>query len=632
MSRKKNSGSVMGANQETGAAPQQQRDIANALEGITFSAPGVKLDERTSRSLQQQQILALGVPAADVPEAELARGQQIDARVTEQQLNTVIAHYAAAQLNFLDALQDRTYEPPAKVLLGPTSRVVDHVLRGDGLQYLAGRLLKEGKEEELRRAINDGPGGGEAVWERPGTPVETVASIIRWAYLRGADKKRIRTDDQIRKWMSETMEQAGYDTRPRLGGVIAVGTALTAVLGRSPTMFALGTLPADIIKHLNPQTEVVGDDPAVRTLIDLPRSSAAAGNFAISCSGGPLPLPAGLESFLVNGQTAGAQDISSFDILVVGAKSPAGFGGVTIDRMRALGREHSLMVLTGVQSLADDRESKAFFDHVQASHDEGTAMALLYSESKVPEREVDVWREIRERRCIEYLGINAAETYDFLARIAADSRGENRLGLAPAVIDSLQEALRIGASDGGVWKSGREVPAWLFRSAVLLQDILEIPVVRVRGKFCDVLLAAPDVKGVAPHSVKNNMIISRNMGTLKTANVTGLIDQPGELGVLRNVPAGPTLAALQLLGDQAAMFGAENQQLGWSFRPSHLPHTLWTRLADRRYCFAVPPIDFYDRSGGTQSAGDTIDVTFVTEEMNGLMACALQANKLRARR
>lgn len=591
-------------------------DAAARLESLEVPSICIPTDSATPMELLARQGADLGVSLPQIPDAELEKGRCVDARVTEAQQNAISAKYSAAQISFLKDVAARVDSGGRRVLFGPTSRVVDHVLKGDALAVLAARLAAEGKRDELLRAIDKGPCSGDVAFEPAATPVELIANIVRWSVLRGVDKKRFRVSDDIRSWIGETLEHASYDSVSRLGGVSAVGSALAEVLGHTPTMVSLGAIPAQILQFMPPGLSVIGSDRQAKTLADIPVDEAQAGNFCIASRGDPVELFPG-ESLLVNGEAVSNDALGTFDILVTGAGSVPGFADIDTARLKAIGAEHSVMVLTGTRDLSTDKSLSEMLEALNALHSEGMPIALLYAETKAPAIEVKLWKSLREQGLVEFFGMNTSEAYDICSRILSDYNGENTLDLSGEQAEKFAAALACAAEDVPPWKNGRENPRWLFLCAEVLQAVLDIPAVRVRGRSCDVLLVEKTSAEFSEQGVVNHLIVSRDLGTLKTANSTGLLDCDGELGILRNIPSGEHLAALHVVADECAAF---NRRYCASPAPCvDIALSCKTVLADGRRCFAVPPVEMYDKKGGTQSAGDTMDVTFVMEEAENLL-------------
>jgi hypothetical protein len=557
------------------------------------------------------------VPFEKLLEAEGARASQFDPRCGVRQVELMAELHRAAQARFFGSGVPPLAAIAPRVLLGPNSKVVDHLVSGVGLLTLVASVRESAGEAALLKAINDGPGNGELVWNVASTPLEFVAGVIRWGTVRGKEKCRIRATDEVRAWVAETLLAAGVDTKPRLGGVSAVGTQLSQVLGAIPTMMALGSLSPDILQYLDPKTAVVGTSEQTKTLGELPRAKSAIPNLSIQHRGAPLELPL---SQCTVAQTASChQTIGEIDIIATG-NGEVPFEGLSVERSRRLGQVHDIMVLTGAHRLRAAEDTESFFEHVAAIREGGTAIALIQADPRHADNAPRILQKIRDQKVIDYWGMNGSEAFHILTLVAESSA--LRRTLAPECFDRLTKALASAAEPTTIWPSSRETPRWIAESALLLQEIFDVPLVRVRGRAVDLLAVSPRLRDEDLSRVRDHLIISRNLATLKVAELDGLLDDPKDLLPLRNLPDGGYVAAVRGVQDVwEARFPSSRHG---SFAELQLSECGIARSETGQALIAVSPIQFYDRTGGTQSAGDTIDVSFVAMEAHGLMAAALK--------
>ncbi len=560
--------------------------------------------------LFQSQANFLGVCVNEIRQAELKRGKDLHPSVSDAQIDATAEIYRNAQLEFLVEIEGRRLSSPTQIFCAPNGRTVDLVIDERAPGALVQGLIREGKLDALREAVEAGPGAGAVIWEKPQTEVELVASLLRWAAINGEEKKRIRVSDELRGWVSQSLAQAGITPRERLGGALAIATALSPVLGREATMMSLGDLPPQLLKHIPAGTKVVTEDPGCKVLNEIPRADGFIGNFCLGFKGKSLSIPAEFQSFSVNGKIVDPSRITQVEVFITGSSQRHGFGTVSAERLTEISKTHPICILSGMQYLTSRAEIADYFEHVEALHGEsaqhGSVTALLYSEVKHPELEVTMWKEMQSRRCIDFLGMNSSEAHDILARLYADSLQENGLEISAELKARMARALSFGDSDGGIWQSGDEMPEWVFEAARCLQEALDVPLVRVRGKIVDALVADPGLNLEFPEKVRDSLIISRNMGTLKVANPSGILDKPNELEILKNVPHGYHLAGMQHLKDYLLSNGEGGA--------AKLDTECCFIDQSGRGVFIVPPIPFFSRRGETVSAGDTIDSTFVSEE------------------
>lgn len=577
--------------------------------------------EYISARLIQGQAQWCGVSPQDIFSAEVARGSKIDQRVTADYLLKVMSRSQAAQKEFHDDLQQRLNgdSERLRIFLAPTARAIDHLIDCTALQILVGRLVEDGKAQELKDAINSGPGNSEVIWNAPETLVHLVASIVRWGALTDHDKKRIRVSGELREEILDILTSEGYDTRPRIGCISAVGTALASVLGHEPTMMALGTMPYEVARRLPAQTRIVGTNAEHQFIEELPGDDGFCGNFALLVPDGCLGLEPILGTLQVNGAHLKEDAMSKIDVLITGTSSIHGFSGVGLERMCEIGSAHDLMILTGTKDLDSKEEMAEFFDRVSQGHAAGMAVALCYAESKFPAKEVELWCAIRQRRCVELLALNSLEALGVLERIYQDTSEANSLKLSADTILRLNDALVTGKTRSSTWGDGHESPEWLIKSAMLIQEILQIPIVRVRGMVSDILVTDAAL-ALNAEDTRGNLFVSRNLGTMKVAHPRGLFANAQEIGNIRNYPDGTHAAALFKIADVLKWLDGNSAEV------ESFAHNQYMLLKDGRYAFAVPPTPFYSKEGGTMSAGDTKDLTLAFVEGAGLMRAARDLN------
>jgi hypothetical protein len=496
-----------------------------------------------------------------------------------------------------------------KPLFAPTARMVDYSVSGEALSTLIRALTSnESSRDALYSAINEGPPTGQSIWERPQTPLELVASLVRWTALGRGEKKRIRVDDTLRAWIKNTLEKDTLDLRPRMGGVSAVGALTSRALGHNPTMMALGKLPPDVASLVGGGIAVVGDDPSHAAIEELPRDNNAVGNFGFFAIEHALSVKEELPECLLDGNPLETLKLYSLDCLVTGSSSVPGFTGLSPARMRSLGFEHDLIVLTGVQNLAGSESIKSYCGAITHAREGNPLMAWLYSESKAPEFELQALQALRESSCIDFLGINAVEARALLQKIAVDSRTTDTLALSSKTIEELSLVAPQANEHDDTWGSRTESPNIILQSALTLHSILGIPIVRVRGRRVDLTIISNDLDLPTPvvEDLKHHLTASRLLGVIKTAVSSGLITESRHVTQLFNFPEGQTLAALQVLEDSLI------QRYGRRV-DGRISHNFTARLPDGRTIIATPPLSFFDKSGGTVSAGDVIDVSFLVE-------------------
>lgn len=590
-------------------------------EALNVSMHKTNTSSTVQADLAEQLVTAqaakLGVTPNQIFECELKRAREISPQVTLAQLQKLNQMLIAAQETFKAETSQRIASGIGlNITLAPTSRVIDHLIGPTALNILARHLENSGKLEELKQAINLGPQNGDVIWEKPETPLQLLASIIRWGVLTEHDKRRIRVAAPLREWINNALK-GHYETHPRLGGISAVCTGLAIALGHEPTMMALGKLPPDILEHLPKSTKVIGTEAQWKTLADLPPESEFSGNFCVGVEYGALSLELVLGSIEVDNQRVELSSVPKIDVLITGTASIKGFNGVTPERFAEHSKSQDLLVLTGSQDLDSQESVNHYISRVKAAHDQGTKVALCYNETKFPEVEPIFWGEIKAKACVEFFALNSFEAKGILERIHKSAKFSNPLGLNAAQLARIDEVLQIAKKSPKFWEDGHESPEWLCESALLLQEILDIPLIRVRGMVNDVLVTAPNLD-INCESVRTHLWASRSLGTIKVANPKGLIHSPDDVVTLTNVPDGTYVAAL---------YKVETQLGDRPFKVGSLTENCFAQLKDGRHIFSVPPIQFYIRAGGTQSAGDVMDFTFASAECALALTMAWNANQ-----
>lgn len=579
-----------------------------------------------------------GRSAVDVLDAELSKGSALHSLVDLDQVRTVIQLYRRSLERVIRDVRARASHgdpqiEPIQVLFAPTARVIDYNVRADAIQNCIRKLYDSGQEAALLSAIEHGPGHGREMWDNPSpqTPVELVASIVRWAALGHGEKKRIRVSDSLRSWMLDAAQASGAaEINPRLGGVSAVGALTSNSLGHTASMMSLGSIPRDVAARLPQSIKIVGDSADTQTIGDLAIDPNAVGNFGILIPSHSWSLPQLLPNATINGRSLASYHIPTLDCLITGSSSVPGFGTLSSERMQRLGGTHDLMILTGFQSLHSKESVDAYFDNITDARSGHIPIALLYSETKHPDIEPYALLRLKESREIDFLGMNAVEAFDLLQRIHANSIDQNLLLLSPELRARLQKFTAQEDLEHPAWRNTKEIPKNVLEGAKLLQEILDIPLIRVRGRFVDVLIGAknfelgsseetPDRPRSFLKDVIFNLASSRLLGVIKASLSGGLIKESTDITQLFNLPEGSKLAALRLLDDAIARDRTTSQRTLTIDRASSshalLAEDFVSLLPDGRMVAAIPPMELHDKTGGTVSAGDVMDSSFLVESI-----------------
>lgn len=104
--------------------------------------------------LLEAQAQEQGVEVEGLIAAEGRKAQAIDPRSGEQDVITMTRWHREAQESFFHPTAAPLSATAPRILLGPNSKVVDHVVSGASLQRLIAELVRQGQEGRLQEAIH----------------------------------------------------------------------------------------------------------------------------------------------------------------------------------------------------------------------------------------------------------------------------------------------------------------------------------------------------------------------------------------------------------------------------------------------------------------------------------------------
>jgi hypothetical protein len=572
-------------------------------------------DLATRLELAQAQSLKTEVSNILAKEVEIAQ-RDFDSRVSASLAAQVRDAYQAAQTSFLQWRRNRPASEKSRILMAPTSRVVDFSVSATAVQILIQQLEDEGRADELRAAINTGGPASGGVWERAENPVQVVASIIRWSAIYRKIKGRVTSSGPAREWIFEALKKfyGSEDAlKPRLGGISAANSVQGVALGDDVSMMALGTLPKEVAVRLPQTLRIIGDNEAWYSVNDIPQEEHFAGHFAILADQNEESLlPSHWESVTINGELCSREKVVSCDILVTGSSCKRDFGSMSNERLTALGASNDVVILTGAQYLTNEVSNKKYFDAVGVLDAAGACISLSYVEAKERKWEFNILADIKKLNAVDTYSANAGETYQLLLRLTESPTAVTVLDITAQQRETASRLARCGGLVSQKWHSEHENPAWLVEAAILLQEVLSIPLVRIRGRYSDITVVAAEVEISNHDDVVSDLIMSRVAAVFKVALPKGLLSSLEDITILRNIPKASSLAGLFEVVDFVTTSG---------FATGHeslIPTKLYTKLHDKRTCFVIPPLDMYIRDGGTTSAGDLMDYVFLSQQANKL--------------
>ena len=515
-----------------------------------------------------------------------------------------------------------------EILLGTTSRVVDHIVTAEGLKILIQAVYKDTdantraeKLESLKRAIENGPPEGmhseedAILWSTPQTPEELVAGIVRSGLLGGGDKRRMRVSPELRLWIQSAFSEVGYAPRSSLGGYAAHGTQLALAHFYLPTMLSLWKYPTSLYESslLPKETAIIADRKDCHTIADLrPDELVASGGhycFSLGNSGDKF-LPEELSGLVVDGQTVNLETPHRIEVIVSGSHAEPGFGDRDENEMRAIGRAHKLMCLASLQYYETLSAAQKFFRQLAWARQEGTPCALEYSEPKPAARpiEVQMLRMMMQTKACDIIAMNTSEAFGLVERlIDTIEGGENLLEISVDTQRRMRAALELAEVHETQWGDGREDPRWIADCALLLQEIFDLPLVRVRGMWADVTICGRYVEIDQPEEIRRALFFSRDQANVKVANASGSIRSLADQAWVWSSPTGQCVAAAAVVNDHLRTSFAPRDLLTES-----LMNNGYAQLSDGRRLFFALTKPMLVTDGGTTSAGDTMSIILAT--------------------
>ncbi len=501
----------------------------------------------------------------------------------------------------------RRIDPATKVLFAPTSALVDVQVGWSAWQLILETAKAEFSEQTIANMIQSGPPGQEIVWPVCQTGAELTASIAR-NLSAAPPTKRIRATEATRRWIQEALSHhPELGTKSRLGGFAAIGAGVVHALGGLGTMFLSDPISSHALELICDQVHI---DPIYGPCQSVAKYRQAHGtdpgsapNFALQWSSQEDPLG------------------TSADMLICASERRPPFSDIAPAKLRALGADHHAVVVSGLQRIITADECRTFARALHELHSGGAAVALLYTDLRADSEKWEIYRSIIDSPDIAFLGLNAKEASAIVGDI--ETMGLLRIP-SPFFHHAQAWHEEIIDHNDNVWGQECQEPTTLLRNALTIQEICKAPLVRVRGDFLDIMVTDFTVQD--PNCLRDHLIVSRNLGTLKVAHEDGIIDGPEDIGPLSIVPHGPHVAALKCASEAIARWyknekwcANENDAHGSSGQISLLESQGWIQLPDNRMLFIVPATPLLDRTGGVVSAGDTKDSSFIALEAMGVL-------------
>ena len=528
------------------------------------------------------------------------------------------------------------------ILLGTTSRVVDHIVDAKGLRILIEAVYKDcdpkvraQKVADLKLAIETGPPAGAhseedaIMWSSPATPTELVASIVRSALLAGGDKRRARVSPELRLWIRDAFAEAGHEPHGVLGGFAAYGSQLALAHHYTPTMLSRWMFPSSLYESelLPKNLRILTDRADCKTIADIRPEEviASAGHYCFSLGNkGSAFLPPELCDLCIDGELIDISAAHRCEVIVSGSHAEPGFGDRTPEEMRQIGSEHRLMCLTGLQYFEKISDVEQFFYQLPFAREAGTPCCFEYSEPKASARPIEMatLKRLKETDTCDLLAMNTSEAFGLIERFIDEfEKGHDIFGISAQTAANIRCALSIAETEETPWGDGREDPRWIAQASLIIQEILDVPFVRVRGMWADVTSSASDIPIGDPAMLRRALFFSRDQAVVKVANPSGSIRSLADQAWVWSTPTGQSVAAAAVINDCLRTNFAHKDLLGDSFMENG-----YARLKDERMVFFALAKPMLVATGGTTSAGDTMGLVAATG-MIELLETAVQARK-----
>ncbi len=521
--------------------------------------------------------------AAAIGAAELVAAQAADSRVSASSMQRAVDR----------AKRAASLQPVEQSVLSGFTRVVDAKLSLTPA-LLSALAAKVDAPDQLLAAIEGGPGGGAVVWPRPHTRVELVASLVRQLALGGGASMQLQVDAEQAAFLEGVVAEEGETLRRAMGGAGAFASNLLSAFPTvTPRFFSTEPLPQAIADRFSPRVEVVdarGDISAAHHAAD---DRPARVNYSCEYTSGQTFSVLGRSALKIDGVQR-ALVISGSGRVILGTKAKdvvPGFGDVGDDVVTRLATHHDLAFLVGCHHLTAGTP--------QAAHDAATALATTlaamkqknpalvrhhqYVLPKIADNEAIVMRATRG--AWDSLSMNAVEVPALVTRLRA-------AGLCT-------QGASIHEHQG---RDASEEPGAMLTGALAVKEGMALSRVHLHGLLGDLVVVSGDID---VDRVRLALLKARQLASVKAANDSGEIKGEGDLFDVDPVVQGVCLAAVERFADDVAL----RYGLGPAARDQVAADWHFFDETEKTHVFFVPSRGIHDRTGGTVSLGDTIDMS-----------------------
>ena len=531
--------------------------------------------------------------------AELKAAVDVDGRVTAADFDRAVDRARRAQ----------TLVPARQTVLSGFTRVIDAKLTlTPSLVSALCAAVGISAHDQLLAAIDAGPGNGAIAWPRPQGQIEFVASLVRQLVLGGGASLQLQVQPEHGAFLEAVVAAERAPLQQAMGGAGAFASNLLAALPTvRPRFFSAEPLPEKIAARFSERVEIVDKSGTAAAARKRSVDEPARVNFSCEYSAGQPLSVLGRDTLKING-TSTALAIGGSGRVILGTKAKdivPGFDGVDDVAVKQMAKDADTFFFVGSHYLTQGSPAEA----------EASATKLA--------RSLDVMREANPKlvRHLQYVVPKQASTEAVVMgalKGSCDSLSMNAVEL-PGLLCRLGAAGHTAVVvDEHQHRDLSEEPAGMLDGAVALTAAMSLGRVHLHGLYGDLIVV--DDKGPAGavdvDRTRLALLRARQLASIKAANDSGEITGAHDLFDVAPVVQGKCLAAVQRFADAvAARYGLNDSRptrcsmAGASSRADVVKDWHFFDAATQQHVFFVPSRGIHDRTGGTVSLGDTIDIS-----------------------
>lgn len=534
-----------------------------------------------------------------------------------------------------DIARRKSREERPKILIAPTKAVIDRPITGKDIGILIYSLSETEKSDLVDLTNNK-----TTFKNSPRDKIELLAAIIAVTYLDSKNKFRLMASDELRLWIKDTLAKSDqYQELPiRIGGATGFCGAHSRFLGVDATIVNLGKFQEGIKNILPKDLAVISADGMEVPASEIEEDKGNPGHFDLSIRPNSLNLSSiknRLKLFDSTGQEVDLDQHKAVDIIINGTTSTFGFGDLTNQQIKEIANGKSAVIMSGAKDIVDDESLDQYIKSLKLLQSAGTAVYLLQSSPKKPEFEPLMLKAFKEARCVDMISMNVDEAYQLLIQIGKSLENNNPLNITEEQKTRIDVALENANLQVAPWGIN-EKPSVPSRIAALLQEITEIPAVRVRSRHIDIIVtdSSLNLSAAEFNKTRQDQMASRVLAPLKAATRGNSLVDENDVPLPTDPATAESLLAFialgRYLGRYEEQYTKNSANATQSYQVEH-PHNLRDdlssfseqqvrhfyekglyRLPDKRTLIASPTVSV-EKNEGTVSMGDFIDLIFVAQ-------------------